>query len=519
MKRPDSQVTGALAEDETKLLFLQWGWNHGVYRIDRGYDLFVTLDEGSKDRSFFVQVKGSVRGDKGVVSAPVSTKRLRQYAEASHPVVLIRSIGGHLFWLDAQRWCAEHEDRLMGTGYRAVRFDRENVLADRVPFEAFLQRAFLATAHRQVEDMSRSIRLDRRVSDLIPQAAVGAREPAEPRTDSGDSSADTEELQIKFLADDSAENRKRLREAIAFGLPRTVDVKDFRIARGSSNAPVGPLSGRMSLSSNNAHPVQVLLHPGTKPSITALPLHLPSERFQGMQHAAFSNERIDSVFNFMLAPGLHYPESSAIDVTFGLRQEALISKPIRHIHELAPLAEWGEQMLSRGNAHIEMGGYDNATPIPLPTAFVDHFAGVIRMSWALGRLQAVARVLRSEFSLPENFQLTESVMDEISFAYRLLRGDRITATPGVIEFEPVVEVDLTKQYEMQITTNFVITVSGREVGRIPAVVELHGFQVNAVAETGRWRLDGGTDGRALVYYSEHGDEGSLMRVPPPDADA
>jgi len=519
MNRPDSQVTGALAEDEVKLLFLRWGWNHGVYRIDRGYDLFVTLDEGSRDRSFFVQVKGSVRGDKGVVSASVSSKRLRQYAEASQPVVLIRSIGGQLFWLDAQRWCSENEDRLTGTGYRSVRFDRTNVLADRAPFEAFLHRAFLATAHRQVEDMSRSFRLDRRVSDLIPQAASSVPEPAEPQSDEAHPSSESEEFQIKFLADDSAENRKRLREAIAFGLPRTVDVKDFRISGGTSNAPHGPLSGRMRLSSNNVHPVQVLLYPGTKPSITALPLPLPSERFQGMQFGAFSNERLDSIFDFLMAPGLRYPELQDIDVTFGLRQDTLANKPLRHIYELAPLAEWGEQMLSKGDAHIEMAGFDNSSPITLPAAFVEHFNGVIRMSWALGRLHAVTRVLRSDFTLPENFQLTESVMDEISFAYRLLRGDRITATPGVIEFEPVVEVDLTKQYEMQITTNFVITVSEREVGRIPAVVELQGFQVNAVAGTGRLRLDGGADGHALVYYSEHGDEGSSMRIPPPDSEA
>lgn len=519
MKRTDSQITGALAEDEVKLLFLQWGWNHGVYRIDRGYDLFVTLDEGSRDRSFFVQVKGTVRGEKGVVSAPVSTKRLRQYAEASHPVVLIRSMGGNLFWLDAQRWCAEHEDRLTGTGYRAVRFERQNVLADRTPFEAFLQQAFLTTASRQVEDMTGSRTLDRRISALLSQATGSSAASAGPGATERSPVPEEVELQVRFLADNNEANRKRLREAVALGLPRTVDVKDFCIARGTANAPIGPMSGQMTLSSNNIQPAQLLLYPGTKPSITALPLLLTAERFQGMQYGAYSNERLASIYNFAMAPGMRFPEAPDIDITFGVREDVLVKTPLRQIHELAPLAEWAEQMLSKGDAHIEITGFDNSAPITLPTAFVDHFAGVIKMSWALGRLHAVTRVLRSDFSLPANFQLTEGSWDEISFAYRLLRGDRITATPGPIEFEPAVGFDLTKHYEMRITTNIVIAVSGREVGRIPAVVELHGFQVTAVADTGQLRLDGGTDGRALVYYSEHGDEDSMTRVPPPDADA
>ncbi|WP_232135483.1 hypothetical protein [Luteimonas fraxinea] len=434
-------------------------------------------------------------------------------------MVLIRSMGGSLFWLDAQRWCVEHPDRLAGAGYRAVRFDRDSALAEREPFEAFLQKAFLTTASRQVEDMSGPTSVDRQVSALLSRATGSPPGSAGSRLEGALLPENAENLQIKFLAGDSAENRKRLREAIALGLPRTVDVNDFRIARGAADAPIGPLSGRMTLSSQNVQPTRVLLYPGTRPSLTAMPLNLPAERFQGLQYAAFSNERLSSLFNFAMSPGQHYPAKADIDISFGLRNDALTNKPLRQCHELGPLADWAEQMLSKGDAHIELGDVDSPAPITLPPAFVDHFAGVIRMAWALGRLHAVTRVLRSDFALPQDFELTERSLDDIGFAYRLLRGDRIAATPGVIEFDPAVAIDLSKQYEMQITTNFMVSVAGRQVGLIPAVVQLQGFQIGAVSGTSRVRLEGDADSRALVYYSEHGDEDSMMQVPPQGADS
>jgi len=59
--------------------------------------------------------------------------------------------------------------------------------------------------------------------------------------------------------------------------------------------------------------------------------------------------------------------------------------------------------------------------------------------------------------------------------------------------------------------NFVVAIAGQEIGGIPAIVELLSFNIVAIPGTNRLRLEGGPEGRALVYYDEHDDKESLMR--------
>ncbi|MFE3968923.1 hypothetical protein [Stenotrophomonas sp. YIM B13575] len=512
MDRPDTQVIGVLAEDEVKTLFMRWGWNPGIHRIDRGYDLFVTPGEPFKDRSFFVQVKGTARETLGVVSAPASKKRLRQYAEASHPVVLVRAINNDFYWLDAQQWCATHQELLSGIGDRSIQFDRGQLLADRERFEEFLHRAFLATATRQIEDTAGLGHLSETLTNLLARASSETPAPSLQRVEEPALQDLTRELRVSFRAGEGPENQTRLREAIALGLPRTVDVKDLHLTGQSVYGnKVGPLAGQLTLTPLNAEPLNLLLYPGAKPSITALALPLPAERFKGLQHGAVSNERLKSLLNFSMLPGKQYPTCSDIDISFGLRSNVLTGRPLRQFHELSSLPAWAEQMLSHREAHLEIQAEDGHGMLALPAAFVDHFEGVIRLAWALGRLHAVTRVLQSEFSLPDDFELTERDLDDISFAFRLLRGDQLSITPGPIEVEPRVDIDYSKQFEMLITTNFVVAIAGQEVGGIPAIVELLSFNIVPIPGTNRLRLEGGPEGRALVYYDEHDDKESLMR--------
>lgn len=512
MDRPDTQVIGALAEDEVKTTFMRWGWNPGIHRIDRGYDLFVTPGEPFKDRSFFVQVKGTARETSGVISAPVSKMRLRQYAEASHPVVLIRAVNTDFYWLDAQQWCADHQELLSGIGDRSIQFDRGQLLADRERFEDFLHRAFLVTATRQIEDTAGRGRLSETLTSLLARASGETPNSSERSGEELSLQDWPPKLRVSFRAAEGAENRTRLREAIAFGLPRTIDVKELHLTDQSVHGnKVGPLAGRLTLSPLNAERLHLQLYPGAKPSITALALPLPAERFKGLQYGAISNERLRSLINFSMLPGKQYSSCSDIDISFGLRFNELTGRPLRQFHELSSLPAWAEQMLSHREAHLEVQDNDGHGILSLPTGFVDHFEGVIRLVWALGRLHAVTRVLQSEFSLPGDFELTERDMDDISFAFRLLRGDQLSIMPGPIVVEPKVDIDYAKQFQMLITTNFVFDIAGREVGSIPAIVELPNFTIVPIPGTSRLRLEGGPEGRALVYYDEHNDRESLMR--------
>ena len=83
MNFPENQKTGVLAEIDVERLFTSWSWNVGKDRIDVGYDLFVMPDHAQyQGARFLVQVKGTAqKKKKGIIVAPVSKDRLRQYAE------------------------------------------------------------------------------------------------------------------------------------------------------------------------------------------------------------------------------------------------------------------------------------------------------------------------------------------------------------------------------------------------------------------------------------------------------
>ncbi|MEB2314817.1 MAG: DUF4365 domain-containing protein [Xanthomonadaceae bacterium] len=480
---PDNQKTGTLTELDVQRLFTDWSWNTGRDRIDSGYDLFVTPHHDKyKGARFMVQVKGTARPKtKGTITAPVSKKRLREYAESILPVFIVRvTAEGGIYWCHAQAWAQANVGRLDGAGVTGVKIDKTNDLRDREAFETYLLDAFLAspTLGKPTSHWESKVGF---LNSLDPKLGVRVQtSERETRIALVPKGEDFEaELSMKFAATES--NLAHMRDVIGFGLPGKLDSVNIEITGSPlfDHIPSRLDNGAVTVRTKPIDRSVVRLRPGTRHSITASVLPIEVEAYRGSTGAALTSANLDSYFDLLLKierkPGAQFGEA-LISYSISLREGKFTGLPIREIDMLRPLTDWADQVALQEAAFLEVSFMNKRLP-PIVITGTQLQALTPLLDWlqALSRLHIVASHFSSDFCFHQKIALDGEELDGIDKAYALLKGERFRVSFPELSFTTSDPVEKFSCGKLLCTTMMILTVQEQELGRIPVAIELSGF--------------------------------------------
>ncbi|CAM5407178.1 hypothetical protein ECAE60S_02052 [Eoetvoesiella caeni] len=505
MNFPDNQKTGALGELAVEQLFMSWGWNVGKDRIDEGYDLFVAPNRDKYQGSrFLVQVKGTAsRKGKGVIVAPVSKLRLRQYAESRMPVFIVRVMADcSLYWLHAQYWARSNLHRLSGSGTTGVRFHVSQSLADREAFESYLTEILSqipGTSDFLVDEESLLL------NSLDPR--FGVRINTRNGKQQREIFAKSEDVQTTFTfrPENAPENLKNLEDAIEFGLPRSIEVENLTMTGSPLFEHISKGNqGKASLSIRNESgtPGKVRLYPGAKFSITAEQVLLEAEMFRGRKGLAISNESKDSAFDLTIRVTKNQ-DATQLTANVGIRSSFVSGRKIQHIDVLRPITLWAEQVLAQRSLFLELEFDGRRAALTASGGDVDKLIPFLQWVRMMSRLHLVAKALNSSFVLPAEVVLPHNEVNDIDLAYTLLKGDRCSVQVARLEFEPTQSFDGVTTDSVYCTNTLSITVLDQLLGHIPIAIELSAYVIEPVPDSTKLRLTKGVNGEAWIYYAEH----------------
>ncbi len=516
MNFPNSHRTGALAEIDIERLFMSWRWNVGQDRIDVGYDLCVTPDRAKyQGARFLVQVKGTAQKKrKGVVVAPVSKARLRQYASDVLPVFIVRAMpGGEFYWLHAQAWAESNQDRLRGSGTAGVRFDVSHALAHRDAFEAYLEKVLPGRLHETPGGLSDLAAESRFLNSLDPRLKVRLSVRENTKTHEVFATSEDVASQFTFSPLRSPENLERLRDAVEYGLPRAIEVENFQLTGSPLFSEIGASGvnwGTLTIGQASRQPGTVRLYPGRRYSISAAELALDADLFNGQKGAAIINEMRESVIDLSIRL-VPYQAGGKATVSMGLRPALLADRPLQHIDALRPLAVWTEQVAAQGSMFIELAFNHGRAPLAASDEGVNKLRPFLHWARTLSRLHLVAKALDSSIALPLEFELSAEDVGDIDLAYMLLKGERRAIDLGPIEFEPDRPIGSAGN-TFFCTTTLAFAILGWPLGHIPVAIELANYSLEEVANSSRMRLTKGETGQAWISYAEsHTSEFSVTR--------
>lgn len=521
MSLPETQKTGALAEDDVAQLFLSWNWVWGRDRIDIGYDLSVAPDhELVKGGRFLVQVKGTTKKSKGAVSAPVSKSRLREYAENVLPVFLVRvSAEGDFYWLHAQEWARLNQKRLSGNGDSVVQFDPQKKLSDKQSFQEYVVAVMRPLAERKdglselAKERTRHLNsIDDRFSVRVGMKNGQEQVEIFARSEAVKSS-------FKFSPSPGDQNIASLKEAIEFGLPASVEVDTFRMEGSKLFDEIGAggeFKGTIKIQSNNQDKGSVHIYPGAKHSIAAPELVIPAILSRGNRGAAISGSDGESLVDLSIRMTSENGRGKA-RVNIKLDAGKLAKRPIKFHAEMAAIAVWADQVLAKEYMRIELWFLGVRAPLDTSSGFIEEMSDFLEMARAIGRLHQVARTLDSELTLAEDFGFSEEDFSDIYLAYVLLKGEKRAINFGPVEFEPSHSFDSRPKRDFVITTSIMFTICGQSLGVIPVAIELPSAAIEAVPNTSRYRLSQAEGSSAWISYDEDGvvDDGIVRRISPP----
>jgi hypothetical protein len=501
MDFPENQKTGTLAEIKVEELFLSWGWNIGHDRIDAGYDLCVTPPRAQfKGACFRVQVKGTAKAKgNGLLVAPVSKDRLRQYAEDVVPVFLVRANVDGLFWIHAQAWTSSNPGRLIGSGSSGVRFAPAHVL-EQTSFEAYL-RLILHPNDGVAGNMDEEVEL---LNALDPKLGVRIRKTERGKEFHLYSREGEVDTKLFFSPSQSAENLSSLRDAIEFGLPREIDVDDFRMAGSPLFEQMGidkGIKGKLAIVATSEDTVTVRIYPGHTLSVTAQELTLKARMFRGTGGVAITNEDLDGPFNWSMRVARDVAEGPKVN--FGLRETVLTSHELRNVDSIRPLSRWSDQVMTLRSLLVELEVQDQRLRFSATGDVLAEMAPFVQLARIIGRLHLVAKALDSPMRLPADFEFSASDVEDIDLAYHLLRGERPRVNVGPVEFEPT--NDLPRVGELYWTTTLSLSLFDQPLGDIPVCIECSDFQIEAIPGSSKFRISKGETGVAWISYFEHED--------------
>ncbi len=510
---PTCQQTGLVSEQEVALNFSRWGWTAGKDFLDTGIDLFVEADKSRYfGARFLVQVKGTVQKNRrAALIAPVDKSRLAEYVRNPHPVFLMRvSPNGKIYWLHVQEWAKSNHSRLSGSGTARIPMDPACDLSNREGFEAYLDKVMTpasqkagALALMAVERMNFLNTIDPRFR--VQVNVKNGSEEHEIFAVSESASAD-----ISFQANKQPDNVANLKESIEFGLPRKVEVSEFRLsgsplfdALGANSAHTGMLTIQAK-----ARKGCIRMYSGRSFSLTSHFLEIEAELFSGHKGVAISSHALNGLFQVEARYQVPGPGNTTLEI----RQSKLTSVPIQYLTELATAGDWAEQVAKEQAMFPELFFDERRARLPASEISLEKLGGWLFDVKLLSRLHLIAKYLDSDFVVPTGFAFTEDEASEINFAYHLLRGERLSGGSASMVIDPSSSLDLgacTK--DITGTTSLILMAGGHELGALPIAIEMPGYTLEPILGTSKFRVHHPEGGDSWITHDPEGNHDVFMR--------
>lgn len=518
MNFPENQRTGALAEMDVERLFTSWSWSVGKDRIDSGYDLYVEPEHSRfHGLRFLVQVKGTARQKKGAPTARVKKSNLRKYAANHTPVFIVRSgANGVLHWLHVQPWARVNLKRLKGDGETTVVMQKDQRLDAPESFHRYLESILQPVSERNGGLAEVARERAEFLSSLDPRllVQVGLQNGAE--TYEIYARQEPASFGLRLKPTNEPENVSKLRDAIQYGLPATIEVESFRMTGSELFKAIGADAvhqGSVFIGSTSSDRGTVRLCPGDHFSMLAVELSLPGQLYRGSKGIAVTTDKNASLIEFQLRGDI-----SVAHITLGLRGDRIAAAPIQEHVQLATVGEWAGEVLTQQSVLIELSFLGHRVPLhPLRDA-IDAMRDPLYVLFVLGRLHQVARVLDSPLVVTEDFALKKDDISSLHLLHAILRGERKQIDLSPIELTLSASMARTLGGDkLFIATALEVVFSGQRLGIVPVAIDLDGFILEALDAPLKYRLSKGPDGRAVLYYNEGGETGAcISQMPLPD---
>ena len=478
-------------------LFISWDWNVGHDRIDIGHDLYVApshdIYTGGR---FLVQVKGTAKISKASsIRASVSKRRLRQYAESSIPVFIIRATPDKkLYWLHAQEWAKNNKLKLLGNGNSSLDFDYSKSLDDRRGFESYLKPILSA------------IKLNSREQILTP-TSINSRSGFNIKTKNNKNSILPENIlaNLSFIPVNKKENLENFKDALFFGLPRRIAVENFKL-KGlplpeNYSGKFG--KGEITICPTESTPGKIRIVPGKNRTITSTELSLDVESFSGFKGFATSNERKDNLLDicvhFTTEDSLNFLPSAKLS----FRTHAISQHPIKNADQLSQIHLWAEQALSRRGFALELDFFNERISLPLPKEHQKEALDFLHLAHTLGKIHLIARTTGSNFTIPAEFSIPLIELNDINIAFSILRGEKQLANSLLsLRLEPSKGIPVTKKINMFGRKTIAFQLLGQELCRVPVRFDLINCQTEHIPNSTDMLITPGNDGKAWLSFAD-----------------
>lgn len=492
---PTNQKTGRLAENWVDTYFTREGWTTGEYKIDDGYDLFVTPPRSEFDgQCFLVQVKGQAKRQKGGIFAPVSRARLRDYACDVMPVLIFRVFldDNSAYWTHAQQAISENPRLAVGPGTAQVRMTHSAS-----SFDEFLRvvTPILAPSHRRMDGIQDAITrrekylssldeaLDVTISANGSESVISITQTRESPSPGGVTVqvGDDEFLAIQAMA--------------LYGESATISSDSLRFYGSPLFEELGldtPQPGTLQLSSAYKRECRLRLRPdATSPlgNELVLPGHLTFGR------AGLTVQTTDRAILEAKLRVSKRDKGMDVKLTMSL-PESLFAEEIALNQSIGNIGQWAEGLDASGKLSVEVCAAKQSFKFSSPT---DHSKQLIEWLIFLGKLHHVARITNSEYVIPESLIVTKKEAQKIDLAYRLFRGEAVSIEVLSAFGRQLDEEKVEGVTDHEITSELPIVVGGALVCKIHVRITLSHYAVGPVDASGCFELTRTTESTSTAF--------------------